>query len=348
MTLKLAKNEIIIKRFDYTTRKIKNSKRSLIVTNKRIISEIMDRNSVMRKEIPVSEAEYISTSYANTKSSLLAFILFLILAIVAGIVGWKVELPVPYMNYGLYGLAGLFLLLACIMLGKFFKNRAASVEITISGKKMETQVFSLGSSNMSSKSKAKDLKIQIDRNQSIAMVNELGAVLIDVKNQSLDELLGGVKEKEIKEEKAPEEVKEDVPAEEPAAPVVEEQPEEPFEEDPIEEEITFEEVLEEQPVEEPQIEEEVQEEPIVEEQPLEEEPQEEPIVEEPSEELEAAPVVEETPVEEEMPLEETHEEPMNEEVVEEQALEEETQPEEAVAEQPSEEEPKHRFFRKRR
>ena len=62
MTLKLAKNEIIIKRFDYTTRKIKNSKRSLIVTNKRIISEIMDRNSVMRKEIPVSEAEYISTS----------------------------------------------------------------------------------------------------------------------------------------------------------------------------------------------------------------------------------------------------------------------------------------------
>lgn len=335
MTLKLAKNEIIIKRFDYTTRKIKNSKRSLIVTNKRIISEIMDRNSVMRKEIPVSEAEYISTSYANTKSSLLAFILFLILAIVAGIVGWKVELPVPYMNYGLYGLAGLFLLLACIMLGKFFKNRAASVEITISGKKMETQVFSLGSSNMSSKSKAKDLKIQIDRNQSIAMVNELGAVLIDVKNQSLDELLGGVKE-----EKAPEEVKEDVPAEEPAAPFVEEQPEE----EPIEEEITSEEVLDEQSVEEiPSSEEEAFEEPQIE-----EEPQEEPIVEEPSEELETEPEVEETPVEEEMPLEETHEEPMNEEVAEEQALEEETQPEEAVAEQPSEEEPKHRFFRKRR
>ena len=335
MTLKLAKNEIIIKRFDYTTRKIKNSKRSLIVTNKRIISEIMDRNSVMRKEIPVSEAEYISTSYANTKSSLVAFILFLILAIVAGIVGWKVELPVSYMNYGLYGLAGLFLLLACIMLGKFFKNRAASVEITISGKKMETQVFSLGSSNMSSKSKAKDLKIQIDRNQSIAMVNELGAVLIDVKNQSLDELHGGTKE-----EKAPEEVKEDVPAEEPAAPFVEEQ----AEEEPIEEEITSEEVLEEQSVEEISS----SEEEAFEEPQIEEEPQEEPIVEEPSEELEAAPVVEETPVEEEMPLEETHEEPMNEEVAEEQALEEETQPEEAVAEQPSEEEPKHKFFRKRR
>lgn len=334
MTLKLAKNEIIIKRFDYTTRKIKNSKRSLIVTNKRIISEIMDRNSVMRKEIPVSEAEYISTSYANTKSSLLAFILFLILAIVAGIVGWKVELPVPYMNYGLYGLAGLFLLLACIMLGKFFKNRAASVEITISGKKMETQVFSLGSSNMSSKSKAKDLKIQIDRNQSIAMVNELGAVLIDVRNQSLDELHGGTKE-----EKAPEEVKEDV-LEEPAAPFVEEQ----AEEEPIEEEITSEEVLEEQSVEEISS----SEEEAFEEPQIEEEPQEEPIVEEPSEELEDAPVVEETPVEEEMPLEETHEEPMNEEVAEEQALEEETQPEEAVAEQPSEEEPKHRFFRKRR
>ncbi|MCR5422957.1 MAG: hypothetical protein K6E74_04895 [Bacilli bacterium] len=335
MTLKLAKNEIIIKRFDYTTRKIKNSKRSLIVTNKRIISEIMDRNSVMRKEIPVSEAEYISTSYANTKSSLVAFILFLIMAIVAGIVGWKVSLPVQYLNYGLYGLAGLFLLLSCIMLGKFFKNRAASVEITISGKKMETQVFSLGSSNMSSKSKAKDLKIQIDRNQSIAMVNELGAVLIDVKNQSLDELHGGTKE-----EKAPEEVKEDVPVEEPAAPFVEEQPEE----EPIEEEITSEELLEEQSVEEISS----SEEEAFEEPQIEEEPQEEPIVEEPSEELETEPEVEETPVEEEMPLEETHEEPMNEEVAEEQALEEETQPEEAVAEQHSEEEPKHRFFRKRR
>ena len=335
MEIRLASNEVIYKRFDYTTRKAKNSKRSLIITNKRVISEIMDRNSVMRKEIPVSEAEYISTSYANTKSSLLAFILFLILAIVAGIVGWKVELPVSYMNYGLYGLAGLFLLLACIMLGKFFKNRAASVEITISGKKMETQVFSLGSSNMSSKSKAKDFKIQIDRNQSIAMVNELGAVLIDVKNQSLDELHGGTKE-----EKAPEEVKEDVPAEEPAAPFVEEQ----AEEEPIEEEITSEEVLEEQSVEEISS----SEEEAFEEPQIEEEPQEEPIVEEPSEELEAAPVVEETPVVEAMPLEETHEEPMNEEVAEEQALEEETQPEEAVAEQPSEEEPKHRFFRKRR
>ncbi len=247
MTLMLAKNEVIIKRFDYTTRKIKNSKRSLIVTNKRVISEIMDRNSVIRKEIPVSEAEYLSTSYANTKPSLIASILFLILAIVAGIVGWKVDLPVPYMNYALYGFAGLFLLLAIIFLVKFFKNKAASVEITISGKKMETQVFSLGSSNMSSKSKAKDLKIQVDRSQSIAMVNELGAVLIDVRNQSLDELLGGLKEENKPKEAEIEEEKADLYVE---APVEEEQEaleETPIEENTLEEKVPVE---EEAPVEE--------------------------------------------------------------------------------------------------
>ena len=293
MTLMLAKNEVIIKRFDYTTRKIKNSKRSLIVTNKRVISEIMDRNSVIRKEIPVSEAEYLSTSYANTKPSLIASILFLILAIVAGIVGWKVDLPVLYMNYALYGFAGLFLLLAIIFLVKFFKNKAASVEITISGKKMETQVFSLGSSNMSSKSKAKDLKIQVDRSQSIAMVNELGAVLIDVRNQSLDELLGGLKEENKPKEAEIEEEKADVYVE---APVAEEQ--EALEETPIEENT-----LEEAPVEE----------------------------EAPA--LEEAPVLEESPVEEETPAEEKTSNEVPEEVLEEVPAEEEQQTGEITTEE---------------
>ena len=259
MEIRLASNEVIYKRFDYTTRKAKNSKRSLIITNKRVISEIMDRTGVKRKEIPVDEAEFVSTSYANTKSSLIGVILLTILAVGFAVVGLKVNMPIPYGQYIAFGLGGLFLLLALILLIKFFKNRQATVEITISGIKRETNIISLGSSNMSSKGKMKDIKIQVDRNQSIKMVNELGATLLDVKSLNMDELLERQKEdkKEDKKKNKKEvivEAKEEIPEEnkvEEEAPVEEEQVAE--EEVPVEEEQVAEEEV---PVEEQVVEEE--------------------------------------------------------------------------------------------
>ena len=292
MEIRLASNEVIYKRFDYTTRKAKNSKRSLIITNKRVISEIMDRTGVKRKEIPVDEAEFVSTSYANTKSSLIGVILLTILAVGFAVVGLKVNMPIPYGQYIAFGLGGLFLLLALILLIKFFKNRQATVEITISGIKRETNIISLGSSNMSSKGKMKDIKIQVDRNQSIKMVNELGATLLDVKSLNMDELLERQKEdkKEDKKKNKKEvivEAKEEIPEEnkvEEEAPVEEEQAveeEAPAEEQVAEEEAPAEEQVaeEEVPVEEEQVAEE--EVPVEEEQVAEEEvPVEEQVVEE--------------------------------------------------------------------
>ncbi|MBP5408035.1 MAG: hypothetical protein J6Y42_02740 [Bacilli bacterium] len=267
MEIRLASNEVIYKKFEYTTRKGKNSKRSLIVTNKRLISEIMDKTGVKRKEIPIEEAEFISTSYANTKSSVVGIVILIILGAALEGVGLKVPIPIPYGQFIAYGIGALFLILAIILLIKYFINRQATVELTISGVKRETNIISLGSSNMSSKGKMNDIKIQVDRNQSIKMVNELGATLLDVKNLNLEQLQETQKEEKVepkREEKKKNKKEEKI--EEPKEEIIPE--EEPVQEE-IKEEIIPEEVVEEEIPEEIQedIPEEANEE-IMEEDPL--------------------------------------------------------------------------------
>ena len=282
MEIRLASNEVIYKKFEYTTRKGKNSKRSLIVTNKRLISEIMDKTGVKRKEIPIEEAEFISTSYANTKSSVVGIVILIILGAALEGVGLKVPIPIPYGQFIAYGIGALFLILAIILLIKYFINRQATVELTISGVKRETNIISLGSSNMSSKGKMNDIKIQVDRNQSIKMVNELGATLLDVKNLNLEQLQETQKEEKVepkreekkknkKEEKIEEPKEEIIPEEEPVQEEIKEEiiPEEEPVQEEIKEEIIPEEVVEEEIPEEIQedIPEEANEE-IMEEDPL--------------------------------------------------------------------------------
>ena len=77
MSLLLAKGEQVVKVFQYGEKKQKglfaskkdNIKRSLIVTNKRIISQAEGQNATARKEIPLSAADYVTSGFSKRQMS---------------------------------------------------------------------------------------------------------------------------------------------------------------------------------------------------------------------------------------------------------------------------------------
>ena len=188
MELKLAKNEKIIKEYFYSTRaqkgfggKKNTLDKRLIITNKRVINEAKSSLSVIRKEVPIEACDYIMTSFSKQARSLLGAIVCLIIGIIGAIAYFIVEQN--YVKLGALGVGVLFLIIGIILLISFFMKKNASVEVIIAGKMEEHNLLSVGSSNMSSSRKiAKRIKLIVDRKTSEIMINEIGALLLDVKS----------------------------------------------------------------------------------------------------------------------------------------------------------------------
>ena len=211
MELKLAKDEKIIKEYLYSTRAQKGLggsknalEKKLIVTTKRVISESKSSLTVIRKEIPLEACDYITSSYSKQATSLIGAIVCFVIGIIGIIASFALGDSVY--KYIPLGLGALLIALGVVLLVLFLIKKSASVEIRIAGKLAEHNLLSVGSSNMGSHKKAKKIKIIVDRNTSEIMVNEIGALLLDVK-------AGDISAYEEKEP-AKEESKEETPLEE--------------------------------------------------------------------------------------------------------------------------------------
>ena len=224
MDLMLSKGEQIVKEFQYGEKKQKglfagkknNVKRSLIVTNKRIVSQSQGQNTTARKEIPLSAADYVTSSFTKHQFSIVPAIILAIFGLAALIAGLVMSNQKPsggsssssdmtnqIIGFILLGLGGLFLILAIILLFVFLFNRSAGVEIIIAGKCLETQLLDVASSNLKPSKKAKLFKIIVKKEIAFPMINELGALLLDLKAGNLPQA-------------APKQVAKEEPAAEPA------------------------------------------------------------------------------------------------------------------------------------
>ena len=190
--IKLAAGESVAKIYSYgnvNARRKKNSvENSLIVTNKRVIYQSLGARSVARKEIPVEAAEYIDTKYTSQRAGIWLALLSLLLGaalLVFGLNPFKLGFISQHgLGLSLMIVGGVFLAIAIFLFIRLrIYRRRGSVEVIISGRLAEHELLSFGVSNLKIRQKQVErLRIKVDKNVAVDMVNELGALLLNIRS----------------------------------------------------------------------------------------------------------------------------------------------------------------------
>lgn len=186
--IKLAAGESVAKVYTYGRAVVGKQHRtideSLIITNKRVIYQSIGDKFVKRKEIPVSAAEYVGTRYTTESGSLVLAVICFILAAAAAALAIVNPWP-SYLWISLSAMA-LFLALGSLLSVVYVRSLRGAVEVVISGRLPEYKLVSLGMSNLKARAQnVTRVSITVDRATALEMVNELGAVLLNVRSQSL-------------------------------------------------------------------------------------------------------------------------------------------------------------------
>lgn len=190
--MKLSKNEVVIKSFDYakTARGANISKNSLTVTNKRIVHQTRSPYSVTRQEIPVGDARYINTAFSRKRNS--AYLVFGILFLVLGLVGTLLLAFLPDVEWlpaatarpvVLPIAAGGALFLLLILLYAFATKNVLALSIGGDVHKEELLSFlSIGKLPVDKKGRKKEatIYVYVSRKKALELINELGAILLDL------------------------------------------------------------------------------------------------------------------------------------------------------------------------
>ena len=243
MSIQLAKDEKVIKAFDYATvgynRKLAKytTYKSLIVTNKRVVHEAVcearSNEVILRQEMPVADAKYVNTAMGKTcnPAMLVLTVIFAILAAVAFALPALGVLTNAKLVMTIIG--GVCALLAVIFLLSYILSHKAMVICSISTDHPICPVIGFGSvegeeaSDKSDKKKKSSKKptIEIHVNRAVAkeIANELGAAILNaIAYDPNEEIAPEAEETEAYAEISPETVEaaaeaEETPAQEPAA-----------------------------------------------------------------------------------------------------------------------------------
>ena len=192
--LKLAVGEEIVKSFNYSEQKVKgkgvtsysdNIERQLIVTNKRIVHRMEGEKVLAQKEMPIDAADYVYSRYGLAMRNLLVPFILILLGIGMILLNKFLLKEIIGKNILLYvGIGAIVIgVVAFIIL---IINSRSSVYIEISGKMPEYDLIKIGASNLLTRKSAgaKKITVRVMKEVALQMVNELGALIIQLKEAS--------------------------------------------------------------------------------------------------------------------------------------------------------------------
>lgn len=200
MSVKFAKDEKVIKSFDYATVGYNKRKgqydtfKSLIVTNKRVIHESVNdkRNNeiILRQEMPVADAKYVKTTMGKTSNPtyLLQALLFAIIAAAAVFVSTLDFAEKFYVAFLV--LAVPFAILTFVKLATYFSSCTKVVSFSIFTDHVVTPVICTAAVEAETKetegkkNTKKDPSLEIRVNADVAreIADGLGAAILDAIN----------------------------------------------------------------------------------------------------------------------------------------------------------------------
>lgn len=170
----LAKNEKIIKEWEYATQKagMHTTKKTLTATNKRLIHEVRSSRDVTRDEVNLDNVKSLSMSSAKRISvgAVIAIIIGAILLIAGVVIKFAMEaemvVMVPFLVIG-----AIIIIIAIFCL----KKAAFTLDIVTNG----NASIHAGSSNIVSRKKTNTVEIKINLGVANDIIENLGAILLD-------------------------------------------------------------------------------------------------------------------------------------------------------------------------
>lgn len=159
----LAKNEVLIKEWEYGTKKTKRlvTTNTLAITNKRIVSESKNKNYISHNEIPVNVVKAVNTSH-KTAAKLPAYLL----------IGFGIPLCLV--------IVGIFMIVAGV---RRLKSGVFELELTTEG--LEGEALNIGYVSplkfffKRKKKKAPKIKVRINNEVCHEIVETIGAIIAE-------------------------------------------------------------------------------------------------------------------------------------------------------------------------
>jgi len=212
MALQFAKNEKVIREFEYASAGVKRKTgrpevyKSLIVTNKRVIhqevNEMRGNEMVIRREMPIEDAKYVDSAVAKiSKPARLVWgIIWLLIGAAClalpqlapfestelALFGFKVTLD---LNLILTCLGAVLALIGLICIIAYFSSRQAILRCTVSTEHPIYAVFGVQAvedSTKPTKNKKADQKAQLElrvkRSVALELADGLGAALVEARD----------------------------------------------------------------------------------------------------------------------------------------------------------------------
>ncbi len=170
MELKLAKNETLVKSYDYAiskgmvTSKKKQLHSNLTVTNRRIVYSAYNDFSLDRKEIPVNNVILTSGNYSKNP------ILMAIIKLVLGILSCCVIIGILFKGFGIKMIKdAMDTIKGCNFELKLVTDLNAGASFSIDGNRGKLKLIT------------NKFKINVDREKAKEILNEIGALVEEAK-----------------------------------------------------------------------------------------------------------------------------------------------------------------------
>ena len=187
MEIMLAKDEILIKQYDYAVTKSKHDTvmHSVIVTDRRIISQEQGGRSFERDEMPIDHADYILTDFDSYKRSVALSVFLFVLSVLLAVGGfvWSRFVEGTYWFLIPSGLAVVAVIFAVIALVVSLTKNGASAELEIRSRQPVYELLRFSANGMKPSKRIEKLKIRVDKEVAEQMLNEIGALILEYRKK---------------------------------------------------------------------------------------------------------------------------------------------------------------------
>lgn len=175
--MKLAQGEQILKEWNYAKSKQKGKRdsASLIVTNKRIVSDIAGNRGETREEIPISSVK--SLAMKNQTPDTIKAVFMIVFGLVLAAVGIGLGVNMNPVMFAFSGMGIVLLIVGIVILTRI------SFVLIIFTEGIEGTPLSVGASSSASKGKKPKGKIKVKVNKAsvLDMFDSLGAIVFTYK-----------------------------------------------------------------------------------------------------------------------------------------------------------------------
>lgn len=182
MEATLAKDEVVLREYDYAIVKSKKNEvlHSVILTDRRIIAQEQGPRSFARKEMPIEHADYISTNFDSYKHGVAFAVLLLTLSVLLAVGGfvWSRFTDLRWFLIPSC-LAVVALVFGVIVLILSISNKGASAELEIRSRTPIYEMLSVSANGMRAESKVDKIKIKVDKDIAEQLLNEIGAIVVE-------------------------------------------------------------------------------------------------------------------------------------------------------------------------